>query len=141
MKHCVIVRNADPASLGASPLATGHLRHVSHSRLVRALPRTSAPASLFKAACVVKPDFAESLLARENVLALGGDHSITYPIIRAVAGVHQELTILHIDAHPDLYDEFDGSRRSHACPFARIMESGLATRLVQVAQPIDGYPS
>jgi arginase family enzyme len=39
---------------------------------------------------------------------------------------------VHFDAHPDLYDEFEGSRVSHACPFARIMESGLAKRLVQV---------
>jgi arginase len=42
------------------------------------------------------------------------------------------LTIIHIDAHPDLYDEFEGDRFSHACPFARIMEERLARRLVQV---------
>ena len=42
------------------------------------------------------------------------------------------LTIFHFDAHPDLYDEFEGNRLSHACPFARIMEAGLAKRLVQV---------
>ena len=65
-------------------------------------------------------------------LALGGDHSVTYAIVRAVAKVHSGLTILHFDAHPDLYEEFQGSRYSHACPFARIMEAGLATRLVQV---------
>jgi len=57
---------------------------------------------------------------------------VTYPIIRAVAKRHSALTILHIDAHPDLYDEFEGNRLSHACPFARIMEEGLAARLVQV---------
>jgi agmatinase len=65
-------------------------------------------------------------------LALGGDHSVTYPILRAVSRGHPSLTILHLDAHPDLYDEFDGDRFSHACPFARIMEEGLAQRLVQV---------
>ena len=65
-------------------------------------------------------------------LSLGGDHSITYPILRAVARAHPGLTILHIDAHPDLYDELDGNRHSHACPFARIMEEGLTARLVQV---------
>lgn len=65
-------------------------------------------------------------------LSLGGDHSVTYPILRAVAKAHQGLTLLHIDAHPDLYDELDGNRHSHACPFARIMEEGLAARLVQV---------
>lgn len=65
-------------------------------------------------------------------ILLGGDHSITYPIVRAVQRTSAPLTILHIDAHTDLYDEFEGDRFSHACPFARIMEEGLATRLVQI---------
>jgi len=65
-------------------------------------------------------------------LAIGGDHAVTYPVVRAVGARHPGLTILHIDAHPDLYDEFEGRRLSHACPFARIMEAGLAARLVQV---------
>jgi agmatinase len=65
-------------------------------------------------------------------VSLGGDHSITYPIVRAVAKKFPGLTIFHFDAHPDLYDEFEGNRLSHACPFARIMEAGLARRLVQV---------
>lgn len=71
---------------------------------------------------------------RENtaVLSLGGDHAITYPIIRAYADRYPKLTIVQLDAHPDLYDELDGNRFSHACPFARIMEAGLAKRLVQV---------
>jgi arginase len=65
-------------------------------------------------------------------VSLGGDHSITYPIMTAVAKKHSALTIFHFDAHPDLHDEFEGNRFSHACPFARIMEGGLARRLVQV---------
>ena len=65
-------------------------------------------------------------------VSLGGDHSITFPIVKAFARRHPELTIFHFDAHPDLYDEFEGNRLSHACPFARIMEAGLAKRLVQV---------
>ena len=65
-------------------------------------------------------------------VSLGGDHSITYPIVKALARRYSELTIFHFDAHPDLYDEFEGNRLSHACPFARIMEAGLAKRLVQV---------
>ncbi|HEX6164838.1 MAG TPA: agmatinase, partial [Vicinamibacterales bacterium] len=65
-------------------------------------------------------------------IALGGDHSITYPIMRAIARKHPKVTILHIDAHGDLYDSFEGDRYSHACPFARIMEEGLCGRLVQV---------
>jgi agmatinase len=65
-------------------------------------------------------------------ISLGGDHAITYPILRAFAKKHPRLSILHFDAHPDLYDEFAGNRISHACPFARIMEEGLAQKLVQV---------
>jgi arginase len=65
-------------------------------------------------------------------ICLGGDHAITWPIVRAMARRYPDLTILDFDAHPDLYPDFQGSRRSHACPFARIMEEGLARRLVQV---------
>ena len=65
-------------------------------------------------------------------LALGGDHSITYPILRGVAEGAGPPTVLHLDAHADVYDEFEGDRYSHACPFARVMEDGLAVRLVQV---------
>jgi arginase len=65
-------------------------------------------------------------------ISLGGDHSVTYPIMRAVAKHHRSVTILHIDAHGDLYDDFEGDRFSHACPFARIMEEQLCSRLVQV---------
>lgn len=65
-------------------------------------------------------------------ISLGGDHSITYPIVRAFARRFKDLSILHFDAHPDLYDSYQGNRYSHASPFARIMEHGLAKRLVQV---------
>jgi agmatinase len=64
-------------------------------------------------------------------ILLGGDHSITVPILRALA-TQGPVDILHFDAHPDLYDDFQGDPRSHASPFARIMEAGLARRLVQV---------
>lgn len=73
------------------------------------------------------------LLAKESSpISLGGDHAITFPILQGFARHFPELTILHIDAHPDLYDELGGNRLSHACPFARIMEAGLAKRLIQV---------
>jgi arginase len=84
-------------------------------------------------------DFAEieraigELLEKgERPLSLGGDHSVTYPILEAFGRYYHDLTIVHFDAHPDLYDEFEGSRVSHACPFARIMQERLAKRLVQV---------
>jgi arginase family enzyme len=68
----------------------------------------------------------------EPFVALGGDHSITHPILRGLCAGRGPVNVLHFDAHPDLYDEFEGNRFSHACPFARIMEDGLARRLVQV---------
>jgi arginase len=74
----------------------------------------------------------ELLNKKARVISIGGDHSITYPIIRAYGKRYSELSILHLDAHPDLYDELYGNRNSHACPFARIMEENLVKRLVQV---------
>jgi arginase len=68
----------------------------------------------------------------EIPLALGGDHAVTYPLVAAAAAHHGPVTILHFDAHPDLYDELGSNPRSHASPFARIMEGGHAARLVQV---------
>ena len=65
-------------------------------------------------------------------ISLGGDHSITHPIIRAFARKYNDLSILHFDAHPDIYDSYQGNRNSHASPFARIMEQKLVRRLVQV---------
>ena len=80
----------------------------------------------------VEQAIAALLQRRLRPISLGGDHSITYPILKAFAKIHPQLTILHFDAHPDLYDEFEGKRYWHACPFSRIMEAGLAQRLVQV---------
>jgi arginase len=80
----------------------------------------------------IESGIAAVLAGGARPLALGGDHSVTYPILRAVSRVYSRPTILHVDAHPDLYDEFEGDRFSHACPFARVMEEGLARRLVQV---------
>lgn len=65
-------------------------------------------------------------------LSLGGDHSVTFPIIKAFAEQYNQLNIFHIDAHPDLYDNFEKNPYSHASPFARIMENGLVDKLIQV---------
>jgi len=73
------------------------------------------------------------ILEKEAIpFVLGGDHSISYPVVRAFSRKFKPLDILHFDAHPDLYEELYGDRYSHACPFARIMEEGLAQNLVQV---------
>lgn len=67
-----------------------------------------------------------------KLFLLGGDHSVTAPIVRGMHAIHGNFSILHIDAHPDLYDNFENNPHSHASPFARIMEEGLVQRLVQV---------
>ncbi|KAH7863083.1 hypothetical protein Vadar_013105 [Vaccinium darrowii] len=66
-------------------------------------------------------------------LVLGGDHSISFPVVRAVSEkLGGPLDILHLDAHPDIYHSFEGNKYSHASSFARIMEGGYARRLLQV---------
>ncbi len=75
---------------------------------------------------------SKQLNSGAKILTLGGDHSITYPVIKAHHENYPKLDILHIDAHCDLYDSFEGDPHSHACPFARIMENGFAVKLVQV---------
>lgn len=67
-----------------------------------------------------------------RLVSLGGDHSITYPVMKAFDKYYENLNILQFDAHADLYNEFQGNPYSHACPFARIMEEGLAKNLFQV---------
>jgi len=67
-----------------------------------------------------------------RVLSLGGDHAVTPAIVRAYHKRYDHFNLLQFDAHPDLYEEFEGNRNSHACPFARIMEEGLVDKLVQV---------
>jgi arginase len=74
----------------------------------------------------------QALQSGDPLISLGGDHSITHPILRAFHNYFPDLNILHFDAHPDLYDSLDGNRLSHACPFARVFEEGLAQHLVQI---------
>ena len=67
-----------------------------------------------------------------NVLSMGGDHSVAFPAIEAHFAKYPGLNILHIDAHPDLYENMMSNPFSHASPFARLMETGNVGRLVQV---------
>ena len=75
---------------------------------------------------------AKILEEKKRPVSLGGDHSISYPILRALGKRVPGLTIVHFDAHPDLYDNYEHNPHSHASPFARVMENKLASRLVQI---------
>src|SRR5216683_1490398 len=90
------------------------------------LPLEAEPAG-----AAIEKAVRDNLALGHPLICLGGDHSITYPILRGFKERVSDITILHFDAHPDLYHDYAG-RLSHACPFARIMEERLARRLVQV---------
>lgn len=81
---------------------------------------------------VIEHGVTRALEPGDPLICLGGDHAITHPILRAVRRRHPRLTIVHVDAHPDIYHAFQGNPRSHASPFARIMEDQLADRLIQI---------
>jgi len=78
---------------------------------------------------LIESAVAEAFAQGDAPLLIGGDHSITYPVLRAVARARPRVTILHIDAHPDLYDALDGVPRIVDRPDHG---GGLASRLVQV---------
>lgn len=94
---------------------------------IPALPEDAAAAR-----AIITGAVAECLAAGRAPLSVGGDHSVTYPILKAVHARYGALNVLHVDAHPDLHDSFGGDRFSHACPFARALDDGLIGKLVQV---------
>src|SRR5437016_3986652 len=76
----------------------------------------------------------EVVAAGAMPLCVGGDHSVTLPILRSVARRHGPLGIVHFDAHPDTWDEYFGSKFFHGTPFRRAVEERLVDprRMVQV---------
>lgn len=80
----------------------------------------------------IESEVGRALDAGHPLISLGGDHAIAWPILRAVRRRHPSLTIVQIDAHPDIYPAYQGNLRSHTSSFARIMEERLADRLIQI---------
>ncbi|MBN4070206.1 agmatinase [Olleya sp. AH-315-F22] len=70
--------------------------------------------------------------ATDKIICFGGDHSISFPVIEAYTEKYNNLNVLHLDAHADLYDNFENNPFSHASPFARLMEKGILKSLTQV---------
>mgnify|MGYP001582055655 CR=1 FL=1 len=103
------------------------MRDAIEGYVIPALPEDGAAAR-----ALISKTVAECLAAGFAQLSIGGDHSVTYPILKSVCAKHGPVNVLHIDAHPDLHDDFEGDRFSHACPFARALEDGLIGKLVQV---------
>ncbi|MEO1136024.1 MAG: agmatinase [Pseudomonadota bacterium] len=92
----------------------------------------SLPKNGAEARAAIERRIVKSLNENKKPISLGGDHSVTYPILRAMKAHYGPLNILQIDAHTDLYEEFEGDRYSHACPFARAIEDGCINQLVQI---------
>jgi agmatinase len=65
-------------------------------------------------------------------LSIGGDHGVTYPVLQAIYARRGPIDVLHVDAHPDLHEQYEGDRYSHASPFARALEDGCIRRLTQI---------
>lgn len=86
----------------------------------------------------------ESILKYEVIpMAIGGDHSITLPILRAMAKRHGPVALVHIDAHADVNDEMFGERETHGTVFRRAFEEGLIfpAKTYQVGLRGSGYSS
>ena len=90
---------------------------------------------------IIEAAFDEILGHGCRPLALGGDHTITLPILRAMKKKHRALGLVHIDAHADVNDEMCGERVTHGTPFRRAVEEGLieGARVVQIGLRATGY--
>ncbi len=80
---------------------------------------------------LIKSD-ACKLFSEGPCIYIGGDHSVSWPIIAGLNQAQKQPHLIHIDAHPDLYENFDDNSYSHASPMARIMENNLAKSLTQI---------
>jgi arginase len=89
----------------------------------------SNPAAVYNK---IKDRIQRELKTDCKIICLGGDHSISFPVIEAYTDKFKDLNILHLDAHADLYDNFDNNPYSHASPFARLMEKNVIKSLTQV---------
>ena len=68
----------------------------------------------------------DSILAHGAIpLTLGGDHTLTYPVLRSMAGKHGPVALVHVDAHADINDEMFGEKIAHGTPFRRAVDDGL----------------
>jgi guanidinobutyrase len=99
------------------------------------------PYSLEKSVAIIEAAFAVILGEGCRPLTLGGDHTLTLPILRAMAKGHGAVGLIHVDAHADINEAMFGERIAHGTPFRRAVEEGLldAGRVVQIGLRGTGY--
>ncbi|MEM6985681.1 MAG: agmatinase [Pseudomonadota bacterium] len=86
--------------------------------------------------------FYDALLEHPCIpLTLGGDHTLTYPVLRAIAKRHGPVALVHVDAHADINEHMFGEAIAHGTPFRRAYEDGLldASRVFQIGLRGTGY--
>ena len=102
------------------------------------------PINLFdlKKSITIIAEFYRSVLAQDAIpLTLGGDHTLTWPILRAMAEKHGPVALIHVDAHSDTNEDMFGEREAHGCPFRRAWEEGCLQndRVFQIGLRGTGY--
>ncbi|MFN0113226.1 MAG: agmatinase [Paracoccaceae bacterium] len=87
-------------------------------------------------------DYYDRVLAQGAVpLTMGGDHTLTWPILRAMKKKHGPVALIHIDAHADINDTMFGETVAHGCPFRRAWEEGclINDKVFQIGLRGTGY--
>jgi agmatinase len=94
----------------------------------------TVPISIEETYAAVSRRIDEVSAAGAIPLCVGGDHSVTLPILRSLARRHGPLGVVHFDAHPDTWDEYFGHKFFHGTPFRRAVEEGVVDprRFVQI---------
>lgn len=96
---------------------------------------------LKKSIGIIETAYDEILSHGCKPLTLGGDHTLTLPILRAMRKVHGPVALIHIDAHADVNDEMFGEKIAHGTPFRRAVEEGLLAcdKVFQIGLRGSGY--
>lgn len=101
-----------------------------HSIGIFTLPEMDFPfASMDEVVEEIRRVTAELVNRGKFPIVLGGEHSITGPVVAAVAARHPGLSVLQIDAHADLRDSFMGTRHNHACAMRRVLDHARTTQV------------
>jgi guanidinobutyrase len=97
--------------------------------------------SLEKSVAIIEAHFDGLLSHGAKTVALGGDHTITLPVLRAQARRYGPLAVVHVDAHADMNDHMFGERVTHGTIFRRAIEEGLIdpSAMVQIGLRATGY--
>lgn len=93
----------------------------------------TAPNSIEKTYDLIEEAIAR-IAAKALPVSVGGDHSISLPILRALGKIHGPVGLIHFDAHLDTWDEYFGGKYFHGTPFRRAVEEGWIDpkRMIQI---------